>query len=970
MESVIINFEERGASRTADKVSTLNSEFRNMKSVMTSLNQVIKQSDDKTEGLNYKFRLLTEMMKNADARIANFKNQIKSLGTQLEESDAKVKGFKESVGRIEAELKGVTTAIGYQEEDLRRLNGRYESGKISLKEYEAEQSRIESSLKNLRSQQSTYEQSLKEVNASLKTATTEHNKLNTALTRANTGLMNAQTQFAQYEMEIKQVENRLQTLGDEARETGNDIESLGNEASSASAKLGKLSDATKETKDSFSGVNGKLLSFTLGMQEIGQQLRQVTSRMFDFGMEAYQTSKKVQSTAETTTRVYKELADEQKKWASETSKTMNVFENDLADASAKMYSLAQSFGTTGTLFEGTAGEMTMSSEELMKMTQKLTERAYDLAATYDTSVEQALGAVLSATKGNTEAIEDYGVSVQANALEQLALSKGIGKSVEQMTQAEKTALVMEQILSKTADTAGRYAYEIEAGLNPMLEMDTAMKNLQQVLGEKLKPLFDAGIDSLVKMMDAISNLSPELLDLGIAIAIAVAGLAGISTIIGAVGVLALTLGPAFGAIMLPLVAGTLLAIPLITAFMEHLRTGEDIATIISNKFSELGTAIETFTSQLLIHGPSWVQAGGEFVNNLIQGFFMQLPSMIQSVTVLINGFVNAVMASMPQIIEQGLSMLSNLIVGMWNGLPYLISAVVDIIVNFLSTLDQNLPAILGKGVEVLLNFVDGIISGFPTLVQSIVTGLGKFIQAIIDHGPSIVRAGAQALANLIKGIVDRLPDLISTAVKAIGQFAGGLMDNFPKLLQAGGDMLMAVVDGITAVIGSIVGVGTKIVEGLWEGLKGSWDWLKDKVGGLFSGLGDVLTGWIPGPIKSAIGLSLDVPDEGVLRKQFGNISYGFVPQVATMSPFAGVNTDVPQVMTESGYSAERQATLMSSYGSNSTTSGPSNIVVENNQPLNATIENIVMLDGKEMTRYTENVVVKKLAKDKRNYKRS
>jgi phage-related protein len=57
-----------------------------------------------------------------------------------------------------------------------------------------------------------------------------------------------------------------------------------------------------------------------------------------------------------------------------------------------------------------------------------------------------------------------------------------------------------------------------------------------------------------------------------------------------------------------------------------------------------------------------------------------------------------------------------------------------------------------------------------------------------------------------------------------------------KAKEAAPNIISNIVNFFSELPSKIEKIGKNIVEGLWEGLKKSWQWLKDKVGGLFGSL--------------------------------------------------------------------------------------------------------------------------------------
>jgi len=221
------------------------------------------------------------------------------------------------------------------------------------------------------------------------------------------------------------------------------------------------------------------------------------------------------SAANETENVLRELfgqpgVDQIKEWSDATSVTLN----------RSKYQLRESAGTFGALLT----PVTKDTDAVRQMSEQLAVLGIDLASFYNTTDEEAMLALRSALIGQSEPLLKYAINVQDATLKEYARTHGIHKSIEKMTQAEKTLLrfkvILEQSTKATGDatrTAGEYA-------NVLRGLEARVKELATELGKRLLPALKAFykwttdmLGSLARLTDTSNLFQGSLAALGIVI---------------------------------------------------------------------------------------------------------------------------------------------------------------------------------------------------------------------------------------------------------------------------------------------------------------------------------------------------------------------------------------------------------------------------------------------------------------------
>ena len=142
--------------------------------------------------------------------------------------------------------------------------------------------------------------------------------------------------------------------------------------------------------------------------------------------------------------------------------------------------------TTGALFTNFG----LSEKKAAEETINLTKRAADLASVFNTDVDDALGALQAAIRGETEPLRRFAGDVTDASLELYLMNKGITRSVSEMTQAEKGLLRYEVAMSQTDKVENDFQNTITSAANALRVLNAQIKDTKAMLGQGLLPVFE------------------------------------------------------------------------------------------------------------------------------------------------------------------------------------------------------------------------------------------------------------------------------------------------------------------------------------------------------------------------------------------------------------------------------------------------------------------------------------------------
>lgn len=162
----------------------------------------------------------------------------------------------------------------------------------------------------------------------------------------------------------------------------------------------------------------------------------------------------------------------------------------LSELSAKRYA-----STMGAVLKS----MGLSEQATLNMSQSITALAGDMASFYNLSGDDAFNKIRSGISGETEPLKMLGINMSVANMEAYALSQGITKSYQSMTQAEQALLRYNYLLSTTKDAQGDFARTTDSWANQTRILSEQWKSFQGTMGSAFISL----LTPVVKMLNWI-----------------------------------------------------------------------------------------------------------------------------------------------------------------------------------------------------------------------------------------------------------------------------------------------------------------------------------------------------------------------------------------------------------------------------------------------------------------------------------
>lgn len=430
--------------------------------------------------------------------------------------------------------------------------------------------------------------------------------------------------------------------------------------------------------------------------------------------------------------------------------TINTWAKNAAGAFGLSELQAKKFnGTMGAMLKS----MGLSDDAVLDMSTSMTGLAGDFASFYNLPIEEAFQKIRSGISGETEPLKELGINMSVANLEAYALSQGIDKSYDSMTQAEQAALRYNYLMSVSADAQGDFARTNDSLANQLRIAQLEVQNLGGAIGMSLLPMaqemLGVGIDMLGQLKQGFEQGGVEGL---------------ISAATNVVG---------------QLLNGFVTAAPsLIDAGVQILMMVlNGIAALIPTLPTQAQTIITALSNGIFTLLPTLIVLGTQILFSLIQGFVSALPSIVESGTNAVLTLGDTIVNNLPQILESGTQLLLSLIQGIASSLPRLTLMGFELIFKLSFAIIQNLPQILDCGVQILAELIAGFISmmgDWITLGSDLVQDMWNTITETdwLSLGSNIISGIANGIVNGAGAIVSAAQDAASRALNAAKNFLG------------------------------------------------------------------------------------------------------------------------------------------------------------------------------------------------------
>lgn len=166
----------------------------------------------------------------------------------------------------------------------------------------------------------------------------------------------------------------------------------------------------------------------------------------------------------------------------------------LSETAAKRY-----IGTYGTM----AKQFGMTTTQAATMGVELTKLTGDVASFYNLTDSAAAVKLKAVFTGETESLKELGVVMTETQLNAYAMSKGLGKTVKDMTEQEKVLLRYQFTMDKLSHAQGDFQRTSDGYANSTRLLTLNLENLKVEIGKELLPVAVQGIQAVNNIVNVV-----------------------------------------------------------------------------------------------------------------------------------------------------------------------------------------------------------------------------------------------------------------------------------------------------------------------------------------------------------------------------------------------------------------------------------------------------------------------------------
>lgn len=204
------------------------------------------------------------------------------------------------------------------------------------------------------------------------------------------------------------------------------------------------------------------------------------------------------------------MADSARAWADQTSRSLGI----------NKYAMHQYLGTFNVMLTS----MGVGTQDALKMSEAMSKLAYDMASFYNLSVDDAFAKLQAGITGEIEPLKRLGIVVNENQVKQYAMTTGMVKQGQQLSETGKIMARFGLIMQATTKAQGDMARTLESPANQLRRLKERATQASVTFGNDLIPTFSklmSKAEAAVGWFDKLSKSERETVLATSAVAISI-----------------------------------------------------------------------------------------------------------------------------------------------------------------------------------------------------------------------------------------------------------------------------------------------------------------------------------------------------------------------------------------------------------------------------------------------------------------
>jgi hypothetical protein len=539
-------------------------------------------------------------------------------------------------------------------------------------------------------------------------------------------------------------------------------------------------DTSKFDKAS-AGLGSKMSSIGSGMTDIGKKMTLGVTLPVVAGFAfAVKAASDLNETINKVDVAFGKNAKEVKDWSKNSINSMGLAQQSALDATA--------------LFGDMATSMGLSTAEASKMSMGLTQLGADLASFKNISFSEAQTALAGVFTGETESLKRLGIVMTETNLLEYARSKGITKTVQEMTQAEKVQLRYNFVMDKTKNAQGDFIRTSGGTANQLRITQERFKQLSAEIGANFLPIANKILGVIQKIIAKFQALTPKQQNM-------ILMFLGIAAVVGPLLVVFGSLIQAIAAIA-GVIAGMSLTLGLVIVGVVAVIAG---LVLLELKFKFVSRTIETLKLGIMAMIAAFKD--GDRTSDGFVGVMERVGITLRNIWSLITTYVLPAFRLV-------WSMIAGSLIGAWNSLKDSFERVKTSLAPFMPQLMQLAQIILYISVGIIVAFVAAIL-GMVWVISVVIQAVATLINWVIRAGNQIhwiASVAWGAMSSFYSAVAHYLGAAIGIFYSIPGRIHGALGNLGGLLYGIGISIIQGLINGVSAMVGYLMRVVNSIAD--------------------------------------------------------------------------------------------------------------------------------------------------------------
>ncbi len=602
-----------------------------------------------------------------------------------------------------------------------------------------------------------------------------------------TTLKEAERQAEKQFQDGKIGEEKYRALQREVVKTETELKGLEKQAHNCNSALDKISEASEKVGAGAGKVSSAMMPTTVAIVGLG-------AAAGNLGSDLIESMNKVEVACG-------DGAQEVIKSSETTLESFGIAQGSALDMMAQFADMGTGMG--------------LETQNANEMSMALVGLAGDLASFKNVKVEVAKTALNGIYTGETESLKQLGVVMTEANLQEYALSQGINKKVNEMTQAEKVQLRYNYVLDKTKNAQGDFANTSDGAANSMRVASEAIKEAGASIGIMLTPY-------IAKAAQYISDLVKRFIDLDDGTK---------KTIIGIIAVIA-AIAPVAKLIqgVTTIVGGATKAVKAVSGAVKIYKGVATTGTVASKA---LAAAMKFLTGPVGIVITIITLLVGAFIylwntSDEFRNFWINLWEKIKEITA---NVVDAILIFFKETIPNALESLKNFIVGIYEfvrgifeNIKTTIENILNNVITFISNVWNSIKEIFNSSLNAILNFINEKFGWMIQAVSIIFEGIKTYFQGVWEVYKNIFLGAILLILDLVTGNFTKLKEDASNIFNNLKEAFNMIWEGIKMIFQGAIDFIVGY---LTMAWNGIVNIAIIIWNGIKDFFIGLWTAIKE-----------------------------------------------------------------------------------------------------------------------------------------------